>query len=307
MSLIATTITGLEKASAKEVGGKFYLPGRVIFDNYNNESFLTVDLIYELITSFKFTQLSNLLDKIKSININLVGSYNCLCKRIGEHDFTSTIIEQDVGRIIGLKSENASYSKEMPNTTILIDIIDDSCSIGILKKKDISRREYRFKLHNQTTPQLLASCLIKHLGIKSEESLLVIECKDGIIPIEASLQNITKITGHDLNQNNIRNAKINAKLAKKEIRFTSTPIKSIVEKQDYIVTQFIFSKYKKGPYGLIHDVFELSEKVLEKKLAIITNHPKDMETFRSNALKLRETLKVKNKKADLTILIYSKD
>jgi len=303
---IATTVEGIEEGAAQELNGKFYSPGRIIFEDYNNEAFLTADIIYELIKSFSFSNLSDLLDNVKDINLDISGSYSCLCKRQGEHDFTSTIIEQDVGRIIGTRNE-LSYSRDSPDNVIFIDITEKKCNIGILKKKDLSKREYRFKLHNQTTPQLVASCLIKYLNINQEDSILVPECKDGVIPIEASLQGITEITAQDCYQNNIRNAKINAKLAQKEIKFTSVALNEIVEKKDYIICQVIFSKYRKGPYDLINQLFQTANRLLNKKLVIITNHPKDFENFKPENFILKESLMIRHKKAISTVLIYSKE
>ncbi len=306
MSFIATTIIGLEKATAREVKGKFYSDGRVIFKDYNDEAFLTVDIVYELLATFNFKNFSDLLDKVRKLDINISGTYKCLCKRYGDHDFTSTIVEHDVGAIIGAKGENLTYSKESAETIIFIDILNDTCSIGLLKKKDLSKREYRFKLHNQTTPQLVASCLIKHLNINLEDSLLCLDCKDGVIPIEASLQGIKNITAQDIHQNNIRNAKINAKLANKEINFTSKAIKDLTESCDYIIAQIIFSKEDRGPYNVINDILQAGNRLCKKEMAIITNHPEDIETFRPESIKLKEQIKVQHKKQELIVLIYEK-
>jgi len=303
MSFIATTITGLEKAAMLETKGKLHSPGRVIFEDYKKRDYLTIDTIYELLDSFSFKSLNGIIKK--ATNLRIKGTYKTLCLRKGEHNFNRTTAEQEVGKAIGEKL-NLNYSKDNPDNIIVIDIINKNCNIGILKQKDLSKRVYRFKLHNQTTPQLLASCLIKYLKINQNDSLLVLESKDGVIPIEARLQGIANITAQDTFPNNIRNAKINAKLAKKEIRFTSTPVTHLKEKQDYIIVQIVFSKEKKGPYKLIHDIFKTSEKILNKNLAIITNHPEDIKTFQSKNIKLVEKIKVKHKEADYIVLIYKK-
>jgi len=213
-------------------------------------------------------------------------------------------IRQEAGKAIR-KSNNLEYSRDSPKNTIVFDIDDNNCIVGILKENNLSKREYRFKLNNQTLPPLIASCLIKYLKIK--DSLLCLECKDGIIPIEAALQDVKEITAQDVNGNNIRNAKINAKLAKKEINFITTSINNLeIKSQNHIITHLVYSKQKKGPYNVIHDTFELANKSLKKELAIITNHPEDMETFCPKTIKLKEKIKIKNKKSELSILIYSR-
>ena len=146
------------------------------------------------------------------------------------------------------------------------------------------------------------------MDIKKSESLVCLESKDGVIPIEASFQGIKNILAQDTHSNNIRNAKINAKLAKKDIEFLTDSLNNLPkEKKDYIITQIIFSKEKKGPYKLIHDVFELAEKILKKDLAIITNHVEDIDSFSSKKMKLKEKIKIKYKKSESFILIYSKN
>ena len=77
-----------------------------------------------------------------------------------------------------------------------------------------------------------------------------------------------------------------------------------IENKDYIVTQIIFSKEKKGPYKLIHDMFTLAENIVQKELAIITNHIEDIDSF---CPKLKGKIQIKYKKLELAILIYSKN
>tara|TARA_Y100000310_G_scaffold317335_1_gene370111 strand:- start:3347 stop:4273 length:927 start_codon:yes stop_codon:yes gene_type:complete len=308
MTFIGLTIQGLEKAAEKETGGKFYSNGKVAFEKLEKKEFYTLSKVYELITSFKFKNLKEIISNTQKIKLNLTGTYKCLCKRSGEHDFNSMILEQEAGNALGKSNQNLNYSRDEPQNIIIFDISEKNCNVGILKKVDLVNREYRFKLHSQTTPPLIASCLIKYLDIKKSESLVCLESKDGVIPIEASFQGIKNILAQDTHSNNIRNAKINAKLAKKDIEFLTDSLNNLPkEKKDYIITQIIFSKEKKGPYKLIHDVFELAEKILKKDLAIITNHVEDIDSFSSKKMKLKEKIKIKYKKSESFILIYSKN
>ena len=308
MTYIGLTIKGLEKAAERETNGKFYSDGRIIFEKLGKKDLYTVSTVYELITSFKFKDLNEIISKTKKIKLDLEGTYKCLCKRSGKHPFNSMILEQEAGKTLGKSNPNLNYSRDKPKNIIFFDISEKNCNLGIIKKIDMDKREYRFKLHSQTTPTLIAACLIKYLDIKKSESLLSLESKDGVIPIEAALQDIKNLLAHDSHPNNIRNAKINAKLAKKEIEFITDNINQLpIEKKDYIITQIIFSKEKKGPYKMIHDMFTLAEKILQKDLAIITNHVEDIDSFCPKKMKLKEKIPIRYKKLELSILIYSKN
>lgn len=303
MTLIGTTVIGLEDAAIKETNGKLKSDGRISFEKIPKNP-LTLNTIYELVTSFKFKDIDDIKKQVKKTNITLRGTYKCLCKRVGEQSFNSMIIEHEIGKIIDKNNKELEYSRENPETIVYIDIFNKICNIGILKERNLSKREYRFRLNNQTTPALVAACLIKYLNIKKDETLLCIDCKDGVIPIEATFQNI-KVLAQDSNPNNIRNAEINAKLAKKEIEFQIKNIDQIQGKHDYIITQIIFSKDKKGPHRKINDIFQLSKNNLKKKLAIITNHPKDIKIFCPKEIKIIEEKEIQHGGLKLTLQIYS--
>tara|TARA_Y100000310_G_C20686427_1_gene819315 strand:+ start:2236 stop:3165 length:930 start_codon:yes stop_codon:yes gene_type:complete len=307
MTYIGTTIKGLEKAAIEETSGKKFLPGRVEFKSFSSKkTYLTLDKIYEMIASIKFSNLSGLLKKIKSLKIKTKGTFKCTCLREGEQDFNSMMLEQELGKII--EKNGGRYSRDKPANIIFLDVINNICSIGLLKQEDLSKRNYRLKLHSQTIPPLIASCLIKYLKIKDKDSLLCLEAKDGIMPIEAALQGIKNIIAQDRNENNIRNAKVNAKLAKVNLKFSAKSMNEMVylKNQNYILTSIIFSKENRNAYKTIHDTFSLAEKILKKDLAIITNHPEDLESFRPKSIKLKKQLNIQHKSLTLTILIYKK-
>lgn len=303
MAFIGTTVIGLEEASIKETNGKLASPGRVSFEKIP-ESPLTLDTIYELITSFEFKNLKEIISKINATEIVLSGTYKCLCKRTGKQDFNSMVLEHEIGRIIDDKNEDLEYSRDNPETIVYIDVLDSKLNLGILKKRNLSKREYRFHLHNQTTPTLVASCIIKYLDIKQNETLLSIDCKDGVIPIEATLQNI-EIIAQDSNPNNIRNAEINSKLAKKDIKFQLKNIDQIEASPNYIITQIIFSKDKKGPHKKVNDIFQFAKANMKNKLAILTNHPEDIKMFCPKEIKLEEQKDIRHGGLNLTLQIYS--
>ncbi len=302
MTFIGTTVTGLEDAAIKETNGKLSSEGRVSFEKLPKNP-LTLNTIYELLTSFQFKDLNDIKKKVNGEKIILKGTYKCLCKRTGEQPFNSMIIEHEIGKILD-NNKQLEYSRDNPETIVYIDIFNKTCNIGILKERNLSKRTYRFHLNNQTTPTLVAACLIKHLEIKKDETLLCINCKDGVMPIEATLQNIS-VVSQDSNPNNIRNAEINAKLAKKEINLQLKNIDQIKGKYDYIITQIIFSKDKKGPHRKINDIFQFSKNNLKKKLAIITNHPEDIKIFCPKEIKTIEEKEIQHGGLKLTLQIFS--
>ena len=120
-----------------------------------------MDTIYKLITSFEFKDLKDIIKQINETEIVLSGTYKCMCKRTGKQDFNSMILEHEIGRIIDKKNKDLEYSRDDPETIIYIDVLDSKLNLGILKERNLSRREYRFHLHNQTTPTLVASSTIK--------------------------------------------------------------------------------------------------------------------------------------------------
>ncbi|MBT3262465.1 hypothetical protein HN992_02225 [Candidatus Woesearchaeota archaeon] len=303
MTFIGKTIQGLEEAAISETDGKLNSPGRVEFETLK-ESYRTLESVYELLTSFKFKTLKDIIEQVKKLKLSINGTYKCKCSFESHNQLTSMEVEQTCGKAIG-ENNPLDYSPKEYDHAIIIDIVENNCNIGISKNKTIPERIYRFNLHNQTTPATLAASIIKYLNIKKDETLLCIESKDGIIPIEAAFQNIN-VSANDLHSNNIRNARINTQLAKKEIQFNSKEILNL-EKSDYMLTQIVFSKKKKGPYKLIHDIFKLAETKLNNKLVILTNHPKDIESYKPKTIKLLEQKEIKHKKLDLTLLIYSKE
>tara|TARA_Y100000310_G_C20625984_1_gene785905 strand:+ start:629 stop:1624 length:996 start_codon:yes stop_codon:yes gene_type:complete len=331
MKYVGKTIEGLEDAAIKETSGKLLAPARVIFErkfqenNVKEEKFLTLELIYQFIEEQKFTSLENLISRIEKTKVlettmkKTAGkkeagiTFSCLCIRKGNHNFNSIIVEQEIGKM--LQKKGLKYSPKKPTSTIFIDIFQNTCIIGILQEKELSKRRYRLNLHKQTTPPLLASCLIKVLSIKKQESLLILESKDGIIPIEASLQNLNSITAQDSKSNNIRNANINAKIVKANINFVHSSIKELPEnlKQqntktnyDHTITQQIFSLKNKRPPQNLSILLSSANTLTKKTLTIITNHPETIKSLTPKAIKLNKEQKIVVGKSTLYILFYQK-
>ncbi len=147
---------------------------------------------------------------------------------------------------------------------------------------------------------------MKYAHLQPNESLLCLECRDGIIPIEAKLQGVTKILGQDRFPNCIRNAIINSKLAKMDIDFIATSITQVKDSFDVGITQCIFSKEKGNPFRIINEIMTTAKNVIQKKLIILTNHPEDIETYRPDCFKEVEKKDIIHKQMPLTVLVYEK-
>lgn len=132
MSFIGTTIEGLEEAAEKETIGKTIAPGRVEFESCDKE-YLTLDKIYEYTEKYTFTSLADLLKQIKKTDIVIKDACTLLCTRRGEHKFNSITAKEGVRDI--LKEKGIDYNPKEPQTTLVIDIIENICLLGILIKK----------------------------------------------------------------------------------------------------------------------------------------------------------------------------
>lgn len=209
---IAVCLKGTEDLIAKDLKGEKILDGRISFDKSKNLG--GVNVVYELIEQFKFKDYEDLIKKVSKLKFKFKGSFRVDCKREGEHDFDSGMIERGVGELIyklGFKVD----LKE-PKNTIYVDIINDNCLIGVLEAKDLCKRDYKAKVSNQSLNACLAYFMLKLLG---KGDLIDPFCRDGVIAIEAARMKLGKVYAWDENYNNLKNAEINAALAEAKVKF----------------------------------------------------------------------------------------
>lgn len=144
--------------------------------------------ILELISSFDVDD--NLIENIKKCfkNIKINNSFKIKCKRIGEHNFSSTDIEQETAEPILKNNENKVDLKE-PETIIYIYIFEKRCYIGIdISKKDLSKREYKIFAHQASLKGTLAYLLLKISKYNKDKILIDPMCGSGTILIEGALK-----------------------------------------------------------------------------------------------------------------------
>lgn len=201
MKAIAICIPGLEEITKIEIKellkskSEVIIPSRVSFDIKNEEDLAifvywsrSITKAYLLFDNFKFKSIEDITKKVEAIKFtNLNDSFAVRCIRSGEHDFSSSEVEKAVGEVIFHKYKN-KVDLEDPSTTVLIDISDNNCFIGIDFCGDkLSKRSYRIKnIPNPTNP-CLAYCLVRIADYDTKDFLLDPFARSCEIPIEASL------------------------------------------------------------------------------------------------------------------------
>ena len=201
-------ITQLEIKELLNIESKILIPGRIEFstDNINEfkEKTQSTIKIYELKQKVKS------LEEIEAFKIE--GTFRVTCHRIGEHDFTSMMAEQETGeKFAELKNK---VSLKDPETIVFLDIVDENIFLGIdLTPKLLSKRDYRIKVNNQSINACIAYALVRLSGFDETKTLLDPFAKDGIIAIEAAKFKKGKIYAFEDLFHNVKNLEINSKLA----------------------------------------------------------------------------------------------
>ena len=273
MKYIATCIEGLEEITEKETKGKTLLPGRILFEKL--KPLRSALQIYELVKQLKFKDLEDI-----KVKLPKQTTFAVRCKLQGEHKFNSKQVEHQVGKDI-----EGKVNLTNPETTIIVDIINNDCLIGILKHKDLQKREYRIKTNPFTINTTIAYALTQLANIKKDETILDPYCKEGTIVIEAALTTKAKIIGSDPMLNNIKSSKINAKLANVNIEFSKLDI-DWLETRYPKITKIITSITKNTN---VKELFKQADIILKDTITILTKKPITPTNF-----KLIKELKIKN-------------
>lgn len=224
MNYIGICLKGLEEIAIKETKGKFVYSGRIQFTCLKD--FKSLITIYKLSKKFNFKKREDILEEFKKLKIKIKKNFKVECRREGNHDFKSVDVEKLLG--IYLQKNGFVLNFKEPETIIFVDIIDNFCLIGLLGKDNLQKRDYRVKLNPETLNPTLAYASIKLVDYTKGDILVDPFCRDGIIVIEAGLMKKGKIHGFD---KNIRNARINSKVAKVKIELSQNEI-------DWLDTKF---------------------------------------------------------------------
>ena len=246
MDYVAICLKGLEEIAEKETKGKKILPGRILFKKIlgkissknekslkgktkakkNSINFGSVNIVYKLIKRFEFKEQEEILEQFKKLKIKVKKKFRVDCHRDGTHSFKSVEIEKLIG--VYLQKKNLELDFKEPETVIFVDIYENNCLIGLLEKDELQKRDYRVKLNPDTINPCIAFSALSLIKYKKGDILVDPICRDGIITIEAALMKKGKVFGLD---KNIRNARINSKIAKVEINLSQNEI-------DWLDTKF---------------------------------------------------------------------
>jgi len=307
---IAKTINGLEDIAAKEVKGKIILPQTIAFSKPKKNP-RAVNTIFELVKHTTFSSIQEITTAAESLTKKLKRKeiYDIRCSRKGEHPFKSVDVATEVGAMLREKGYIIDYKNSQK--TIMIDIVNNHCILGILKQQEMCKRPYRVKYNNKSISACIAAALIMIANPKKTDSILDPLCKDGIIPVEAAMFKIKKIHALDPLKNNVRNALINCKYAKTkivpqcyEINWLDTLFKK--ESIDHIITNILISKHDKEPEKIIKEFFHQAEFITKDAVTIITNKPELIKNT-PTIFTLTEERKISVGEMQYTILKYKKN
>lgn len=226
--ILVNCLRGLEEECISEikeileVKGRKAADGRVLFRSDELKKYLrkarTVYRVCRFVKNFKFKKKEDILKEIKRVKFDFNGSFRVKCNREGKHDFKSVDVEKEAGIIIG---DGKKVDFKNPKNVIFVDLVDNGCFLGYLVKEKMQKRDYRFKRNNDSIDACLSASL-RYFGNVGKKELVVNPlCKDCVIGIEMFLQGVKKIYCFDGYPNNIRNAKINIKLAKAKIELSN--------------------------------------------------------------------------------------
>lgn len=293
---VGICINGLEDIAAEEVNGKKLMKGRVSFEEVKD--YKSLILIYDLVDKLKFDGGLEIIRDV-SKKLDFKGSFMIMCQREGKHKFNSGWIIGKLNKKFVNKTRKIDYKK--PKNIIFVDIVDNKCLFGFLIKKDVHKRKYRVKLRGATIHPCVAYSMLKMIDYKKSESFLDPRCMDGVIAIEAALFGGKNIKAVD---RNIRDARINAKIAKVEIKLAEDlkGIRKIKKIATYLPS---ISKIKRK--AMISHVYEEfftdMKKILSGKIAVLVEKKRLLKKFAKD-FKLIDERRIFVGEAEYHILIF---
>jgi len=262
--------------------------------------------VLHLLNYFKFRKKEDILKNLEMDLSDLLKNkkFRVRCQRIGNHNFTSKEIENEVGIAI-IKKNKSKVDLENPDITLFVYIHDDDCYFGIdYSGIDLSKREYKIFPHPASIKGSIAYSMLRIAEWNEKEVLLDPFCGSGTIPIEAALyankippfyhkkdsfafnkfvkfdfEKIDKKIGNKANRklqifsfdasaNSIKNAKMNAKAAGvyKDINFYNADVEWLDTKFEKESVNKIVTDPPQGKKlnNFLLELFHQANYVLEK-------------------------------------------
>jgi 23S rRNA G2445 N2-methylase RlmL len=199
MRCVAITDPGLEDVVVAEVGDRLGVdaevwPTTVTFDaslaelcsfTYRAQSIRRTVLLHaagEVSSLDDVCSLAGMLD----ISEYIEGTFRVTCERVGEHDFSSHDIEQEVGAVV-VDETGAPVDLEAADVVVFVYIYEERAYLGIdLAGRDLSQREYKVFSHPESIRGNVAYALLQFAAWQPDEVLLDPFAGSGMIPIEAA-------------------------------------------------------------------------------------------------------------------------
>ncbi|RLE59632.1 MAG: hypothetical protein DRJ35_05355, partial [Thermoprotei archaeon] len=240
MKFLLTTNPGIEDIVEKELRENFKvekvekffgLQGKVFvsFRKVSVKKLFELHSIYHIIkyiTHFEISSttqkgLEEIYKKLKRIEIEemeKVKTFRVTSQRIGEHSFTSILVQKYAGQALVDKYKKKVDLKNF-DLNVIVDVIGKKVFVGLqLTKGSLHKRFERKFDHPAAIKAPLAYAMLRLANLRKKEVLLDPFCGGGTIPIEAALvwDGKIKILASDWNERFLEGAKLNARAARVE-------------------------------------------------------------------------------------------
>ncbi len=267
MKYLLTTFDNGEDILAKEceeldLKTKILTKGRVIVDgDLDISKVQTAIRAFRVLHQFQFNTIEDI------FNVDIQGEFKAIeCLREGNQNFTSQEVRNGFVKKLKINKE----AKE----TLGIDVKDSYCTIGIfLSEKKLSTRKHMVRIHRFAVPPLIAALAVHYSQFDKDIPIVDPMCLDGGLVIEASNAGFSA-KGFD-RENEIRNAKINAQMAKVNVEVEIGSVNNVPEKSQVITRPFeFFSKMKpKKVEEKLRVFLENLAKKQVSRVTLIMSHP----------------------------------
>ncbi|PIN81057.1 hypothetical protein COV13_02595 [Candidatus Woesearchaeota archaeon CG10_big_fil_rev_8_21_14_0_10_32_9] len=194
---------GCEEFSSKELSARFSTKSKIEkgFVTFKAELEKAVEICYSAqsikrvllkISSGSFEEFETLLEKVfsdlENFSLDFIkfSSFRVECERIGEHEFNSVNVEQELSRLLKDKT-NAEVNLANPDASFFIQVLDESFIFGIdFGGRDLSKRQYLLFNNPNNIKGTLAFDLLLFADYTKKDVLLDPFSLAGTICIEAA-------------------------------------------------------------------------------------------------------------------------
>jgi putative N6-adenine-specific DNA methylase/tRNA (guanine6-N2)-methyltransferase len=271
MKFLLTTNPGIEDIVEKEVRENFkvekvekFLQGKVFvsFKKVNLKKLFELHSVYHIIkyvsqfeisstTQKGLEEIYKMLKRIEIEEMKKVKTFRITSQRIGEHSFTSILVQKFAGQALVDKYDKKVDLKNF-DLNVIVDVIGKKVFVGLqLTKESLHKRFERKFDHPAAIKAPLAYAMLRLANLKKKDVLLDPFCGGGTIPIEAALvwDGDIKILASDWNKKFLEGAKLNARIAGVE-RFIEFRVGDARELEKVYGKNSIDKIVTNPPYGI---------------------------------------------------------